>query len=74
MIFNIPKVLFLQAIANIKLIFTCVLFNDHDWTSDAEQGMPPTKEMLDMGLVGFKVYSQMYCKRCGKKEHLEVFK
>jgi len=46
--------------------FWCLL-GDHDWTSAAEEGIPPTKEQTLAGFPdGFIDYAKMYCKRCPK--------
>jgi hypothetical protein len=36
----------------------------HDYTCDAEQGIPPTQEQLDDGVDGFMRYAKMYCNKC----------
>ena len=49
----------------------CII-GDHEWTCKAEQGIKPTKEELTNPLVGFAIYSRMYCKHCGKVSHLSI--
>jgi hypothetical protein len=47
--------------------FLC-LIGDHDWTSKAEQGIPPDYDKRDVDPIGyFKEYAAMYCSRCNKK-------
>ena len=48
--------------------FLC-LIGDHDWTCDAEEGISPTKEQVELGATGFWLYAKMYCKRCRKMYH-----
>jgi hypothetical protein len=50
----------------IKRWVLCVLLGDHDWTSAAMEGRPPTKEQMGKGLSGYEEYAEMYCNRCGK--------
>ena len=49
--------------------FLC-LIGDHEWTGDALEGIPPSEEVLELAkkdpLAGFRQFSKMYCKRCGK--------
>lgn len=46
--------------------FWC-LIGDHDWTSAAQESIPPTKEQAFAGFPdGFVDYAKMYCKRCSK--------
>ena len=43
------------------------LLGQHDWTCDAEQGIPPDAKKLQANPVGyFWDYAQGYCKYCGK--------
>lgn len=42
------------------------LIGDHEWTSAAMQNVKPT----DLTMAGFKEYSRMYCKYCGKNSPL----
>lgn len=51
--------------------FLCFI-GDHEWICKAEQGIKPTKEELHDPLVGFKIYSQMYCKHCGKVSYFSM--
>lgn len=55
--------------------FLC-LIGDHDWTGAALEGVPPDEVVLELAkkdpLAGFKKYSAMYCKRCGKKSDLSI--
>jgi len=53
-------------LAKIKIFFKCTIMKSHNWTSDAQEGFPPTKTQLAGGLNGFKDYATMYCKDCGK--------
>lgn len=50
--------------------FLCFI-GDHDWTGDALEGIPPSDEIKELAqkdpLAGFKKFSAMYCKRCGRK-------
>jgi len=50
--------------------FLC-LIGDHEWTGDALEGIPPSAEVMDLAgkdpLAGFKKFSAMYCKRCGRE-------
>jgi len=50
----------------------CDLLGDHcgQWTSAAEQGIPPTPEQVKAGYEGFKEYAKMYCRRCGRESKL----
>lgn len=45
-------------------VFMCKIMQSHDWTSAAQEGVPPTPEQLAGGVVGFWDYAKMYCKRC----------
>jgi len=49
--------------------FLC-LIGDHEWTGKGLEGIPPDEEIRQLAkrdpLAGFKKYSEMYCKRCGK--------
>lgn len=38
----------------------------HEWTCNAEQGIPPTKAQTDAGAAGFYSYARGYCKLCGR--------
>jgi hypothetical protein len=46
------------------------LIGDHDWTGAAREGIPPSKKIIELAkkdpLAGFKKYSTMYCRRCGR--------
>ncbi len=46
-------------------LWHCKIWGFHDWTSAAQQGIPPTPEQLKTGIEGFNSYATMYCKRCG---------
>jgi hypothetical protein len=46
-------------------LWHCKFLWFHDWTSAAQQGIPPTPEQLKAGIAGFNSYATMYCKRCG---------
>ena len=48
----------------------CV-FGHHDWTCNAQEGMPPKPSQLAAGVIGFRDYAIMYCKRCGAVFHPE---
>lgn len=43
--------------------FLCNVVGDHDWTCNAEQGIDPTQNEIDQGVMGFHHYAQMYCNR-----------
>ena len=49
---------------------------DHDWTSRAMEGIEPNAIEREMAktdpLAGFKKYSRMYCRRCGRYSDLEL--
>ena len=55
---------------SLEEIFKCHICGSHDWTSDALQDKPPTKEQVGAGMDGFWNYAKMYCKRCGKESEL----
>lgn len=42
-------------------------FLGHNWTSLAEQGIPPTKKQIEKGVEGFKQYAAIYCTKCNYK-------
>ena len=48
----------------------CNIFNDHSWTSKANEEIPPTQAQLDAGIKGFNDYATMYCRHCGKISEL----
>jgi len=56
------------------------IFTLHQWTSAAQEGIPPTQKQLDDGMEGFLDYATMYCKRCkhvselSKRDKLEYAK
>lgn len=54
----------------IKIFFGCYIMKMHNWTCNAEQGIPPTKEQSEGGMEGFWDYAKMYCKDCGKESDL----
>ena len=47
-------------------IFFCFLAGIHDWTWKAREGIKPSEDEIRLGIIGFQIYGQMYCKRCGK--------
>ena len=50
--------------------FWC-LVGSHEWTCKAREGIEPTtQELASAFAVGFKSYSAMYCKHCGKVSKL----
>jgi len=51
---------------SFKQLWYCQLLGSHDWTCAAKEGIPPTQEQLQGGLVGFWEYAKMYCRRCPK--------
>jgi hypothetical protein len=48
----------------LSRLFFCKIMDSHEWTSNAQQGIPPTPEQLK-SVAGFWDYATMYCKRCG---------
>lgn len=50
-------------------LWNCRIWKFHDWTSAAQQGIPPTPEQLK-SVDGFWDYATMYCKRCGRISNL----
>lgn len=60
----------------IKKFILCHILGMHDWTSKAEQGIPPTipvtitdansKTSGGLTELDFWEYAKMYCKCCGK--------
>jgi hypothetical protein len=40
------------------------LIGNHDWTSAAQQGIPPTDKQVADGVAGFWDYATMYCSHC----------
>jgi len=44
----------------------CKIFNNHNWTCAAQEGIKPSEEQLQNGVDGFFDYAKMYCKDCGK--------
>jgi len=44
----------------------CHILGAHDWTSKAQEGIKPNHIELANPILGFKMYAQMYCKKCGK--------
>lgn len=44
----------------------CKIFGMHDWTSNAQEGIPATDKQLKSGIQGFYEYARMYCKHCKK--------
>ena len=50
----------------IHQFLNCKIFGTHHWTCKAAEGIKPNSTELSKGMSGFKMYSQMYCKRCGK--------
>jgi hypothetical protein len=55
--------------------FLC-LIGDHEWTGAALDGIPPDDRIKALAkkdpLAGFKEYSEMYCRRCGRKSDLSL--
>lgn len=52
---------------SLKERFLCFI-GDHDWTSKAEQRIPPDKDKIKADPIKyFWDYSAMYCKRCNHK-------
>ena len=45
------------------------LIGDHDWTTAAAQGIPPTPRQLE-SVGGFYDYATMYCSRCRRVSEL----
>ena len=52
--------------------FSCRVMKYHEWTCNAEQGIPPTKEELETGIKGFNSYAKMYCKHCKTISKLSI--
>lgn len=50
----------------MKKFFLCYVLQDHDWTCNANEGIPATAEQLQAGVAGFFDYARMWCRRCGK--------
>jgi len=50
---------------SLKIWILCTL-HGHDWTSNSQKGIKPTKQQIDKGWEGFIEYSTMWCDRCGK--------
>ena len=55
----------------LKKLWWCYIWNHHDWTSAALQGIPPTPAQLSGDLMaGFCDYAKMYCARCKRESEL----
>lgn len=54
----------------IVKLWDCRIWDFHDWTCAAVEGIPPTDEQLGGGVEGFYDYARMYCKRCGKESEI----
>lgn len=54
----------------IRKLFNCYMFGWHEWTCNADKGIPATKEQIHGGLKGFNDYAKMYCGICGKVSKL----
>ena len=65
-------------LATLKKIFGKFLcfIGDHDWTGAALEGQAPTPEIIELAkrdpLAGFRKFSKMYCRRCGKESNLTI--
>lgn len=44
----------------------CHWFGDHQWTTKAKRGIPPSPAEITDGMAGFDRYRTMYCERCPK--------
>lgn len=53
----------------LKCFMLCRVLGNHDWTSRAQQGIPPTREQLSTP-DGFWDYAKMFCRRCGRVSRL----
>ena len=53
----------------IKIFIKCKILQNHTWTCKANENIKPTKEELK-SYIGFKKYSEMYCKKCLTKSKL----
>ena len=56
----------------LSRLFFCKIMDSHEWTSNAQQGIPPTPEQLK-SVAGFWDYATMYCKRCGHISELSNY-
>ena len=53
----------------LLILFKC-FFHGHKWTCKAMKGIKPNHIELANPILGFKMYSEMFCDRCGKVSKL----
>jgi len=61
-----------KVFTRLMILFNCRVRNSHRWTCASMENIPPTREQLRGGPVGYWNYSQMYCKDCGKKDRIRI--
>ncbi len=67
MIFEFIQNCWKGLVHSLAIGFLCTLMNDHRATCLADEGIQPDPVKLKAQPIEyFKVYSSLYCKRCGK--------